>query len=244
MKQEKNQLSHLDTFDGFYKSKHGMLVMLIIIYSMTMPLLTIFSTVYPKWAGGYFNWGDLLLSFIPMLIGDILVECYGWKKGLTITSIIYAVQLIFIGLVQITVAAPMDPYLTSTVVSEGYAAILGTNWRITIAGAVGYYFGIIANTYIMGTLKKKYKDHDTTFKFFTRCIVSTVAGQFLDNFLFMFIAFAPFGLTAVELPWQVLIVNAACITLLEIAYETVLFPVTKVLTKKINSLPLYYGNEV
>lgn len=229
----KNEIKNL------LKTKKGLLVLIVILYSMVMPYLTIMTLKYPTFANGWIDYGTLCLSFIPMLFGDILAECYGWKKSVIIASVVYAVQLVFIVILQLTTLngncigfGDIEELATT-----GYNLLFSVQWRITIASAIGYYSGIVMNSFIMGMMKAKRENNDNSVWFFARCIISTIIGQLLDNGLFFILAMAPFGInSSSELPWNLLFANIGIATLLEVGYETILFPLTKITTKFINKL--------
>jgi len=221
-------------------NKQTILILLLVLYSMALPYLTIFTLKYPNFLNGYLDFGTLLLSFLPMLIGDLLTECFGAKKAIAFSSIIYAFQLFFIlalnGICHIPGLCLGFGDIAEDI-TFGFDIIFSAQWRITIASAVAYYCGIISNSLIMSYMKKRTKN-DNTFWFFARCILSTILGQLLDNGIFFVLAMAPVGLDATsELPWNLLLTNIFMATGIEVVYEIILFPLTKFLTRKIDALP-------
>lgn len=229
----KNEIKKLFT------TKRGIIVFITILYAMVMPYLTIMTLKYPSFANGWIDYGTLCLSFIPMLFGDILAECFGWKKSVVIASVVYAIQLVFTMVLHLTTlnGSCIGFGDIADFATDGYNILFGAQWRILLSSAVAYYTGIFTNSFIMGVMKAKAENNDNTFKFFLRCILSTIIGQFLDNALFFILALAPFGLdTTSELPWGVLWANIGIATGLELGYEIILFPLTKLVTKKINLL--------
>ena len=147
---------------------------------------------------------------------------------------------------------------------DAYGAIFGQQWSILIGSAVAYYVGIFFNAFIMGKMQKRAqeKGNDNTVKFFARCIISTLVGQLLDNALFFLIAygwalgdptlmgfpavteeiFAEDGVTVVavlhgrEILWNYIWQQILAAFVIEVGYEIILFPLTKLLTKKVASL--------
>ena len=224
---------------NLFKTKKGVLVLITIFYAMVMPYLTILTLKYPSFTNGWIDFGTLCLSFIPMLFGDILAECFGWKKSVVIASVVYAVQLVFTMVLHLTTLnglcigfGDIEPLAT-----EGYNLLFGAQWRILLASAIGYYTGIFMNSFIMGVMKARKEDNDNTKWFFLRCILSTIIGQLLDNGLFFIIALAPVGIDSTsELPWELLLANIGIATALEVGYEILLFPLTKLITKSVNKL--------
>lgn len=229
-------------FKNLFKTKQGILIIASIAYAMVLPYLTIFTLKYPDFAQGYLDFGTLFLSFIPMLLGDIMAECFGWKKSLLISSVTYALQLFFLLVLYATASIPGACIGFGEVASEatfGYELLFSAQWRITIASACAYYFGIFFNSYIMGWMKDICTKNgtDSSFKLFFRCIFSTVIGQLLDNGLFFVLAMAPVGIdSSSELPWNLILGNILLATALEIVYEIILFPLTKKITKTVNNL--------
>lgn len=224
---------------NLFKTKKGILILVTILYAMVMPYLTIMTLKYPTFANGWIDFGTLCLSFIPMLFGDILSECFGWKKATVIATVVYTIQLLFIMVLHLTTldGACIGFGDAEEFATTGYNILFSAQWRITIASALGYYTGIFTNSFIMGMMKARREDNDNTAWFFFRCILSTVIGQLLDNGLFFILALAPFGIdSSSELPWDLLFANIAIATGLEVGYEIILFPLTKLTTKKINSL--------
>lgn len=224
---------------NLFKTKKGILILITILYSMVMPYLTIMTLKYPTFAGGWIDFGTLCLSFIPMLFGDILAECFGWKKSVLIASVVYLIQMIFTITLHLTTLDGMCFGFgdIADFATEGYNLLFGAQWRILLASAIGYYSGIFMNSFIMGIMKARRQDNDNTAWFFIRCILSTIIGQLLDNGLFFILAMAPVGIDSTsELPWNLIFANIGIATALEVGYEIILFPVTKITTKKINQL--------
>lgn len=225
---------------NLFKTKKGVLVFITVIYAMVMPYLTIMTLKYPAFANGWIDFGTLCLSFLPLLFGDILAECFGWKKAVVIASVVYAVQLVFIGILHLTTLDGGSCIGFGEIAGEatfGYNVLFSAQWRITIASAIGYYTGIFTNSFIMGVMKARRQDNDNTVWFFARCIISTIIGQLLDNGLFFILAMAPVGInSSSELPWDLLLANIGIATALEVGYEIILFPFTRFVTKKIELL--------
>lgn len=226
-------------FKKLFTTKKGILIFITILYSMVMPYLTILTLKYPSFANGCIDYGTLCLSFIPMLFGDLLAECYGWKKSVVIATVAYTIQLLFTIVLHLTTLNGNCIGFgdIESIATSAYNLLFGAQWRIMISGAIGYYVGIFMNSFIMGIMKAKVKDNDNSRWFFFRCIFSTIIGQLLDNGLFFILAMSPVGIdSSSELPWNLLFINIGITSLLEVGYEVLLFPLTKLLTKKINGL--------
>lgn len=175
-------------------------------------------------AGMYITEGGTLISWLVFACMDIITEVWGKKKAIITFCASAFLNLLFTGLFWLCIAIPgNDEYM-----SECYTTILGSSWRIVIASITAFLIGNYINTWIMHIMKLKSKDSTNKFGFCMRAIISTVAGQLVDNFLFYTLAFAPIGLTpgletgGWTLVWQF----ALFTTLLETVVESVFSPLT------------------
>ena len=231
-----------------FTTRKGMLVFLSIATALVTAYLNLITL---KGTPGFWifdtgiSYGTLLVSFIPMLIGDLLAEVWGWKKSFIISSLSYTVALIFVLILWGTTGLPGLVFGTDGFPVDAYNTIFGQQWSILIGSAVAYYAGVFFNAFIMGKMQKKAQETgDTGFKLFTRCILSTVVGQLLDNALFFLIAYMPNVIDPVgtgwgtsEIVWSYIWQQIICAFVIEVGYEMILFPVTRILTKKVALLP-------
>lgn len=217
-----------------FKTKKGVLTLILIAMSMVMipmNLLTLIGQPFRIFGNQWLDYGSICLSFIPMLLGDLLAECYGAKKAVIYSSIIYAAQLVMTGVLWLfTLSSGANDF-------PSFIEIFTQQPQIFIAGVLAYYVGIASNALIMGVGKKVAGDKDNSAKLFARCILSTVVGQLLDNAIFFLIARAPGCGTFIEcfdwIEWTTMMFT---VTAIEIGYEVILFPLTKTLTKRISRL--------
>lgn len=231
-----------------FTTKKGMLVFLAITTALVTAYLNLITL---KGTPGFWifdtgiSYGTILVSFIPMLIGDLLAEVYGWKKSFIISSVSYTVALLFVFILWGTTGLPGLVFGQEGFPVDAYNAIFGQQWSILIGSALAYYAGIFFNAFIMGKMQKKAKESnsDNSFKFFLRCIVSTIVGQLLDNALFFLIAYIPnlrdpvgTGWGTSEIVWSYIWQQILAAWVIEVGYEIILFPFTKFLTKKVEGL--------
>ena len=96
----------------------------------------------------------------------------------------------------------------------------------------------------MGKMQKRaFQTGDTKLKFFARCILSTVIGQLIDNGLFFLIAYMPNAIDPVgtgwgtaEIVWSYIWQQILAAWVIEVGIETVIFPLTHFLVKKVEKL--------
>lgn len=155
----------------------------------------------------------VLVSPLVFIIQDVTSELYGYEKAKKMILLSFVMNFIATLLFQ---AAILLPGSTSFVNQEAFSTILGSTFRITCASFAAYVTGSLINSKIMVAMKERYNK-----SLFVRAITSTLAGQFLDNAIFSFGAFA------FILPVPVIVSMVIGATLFEVIYEIVFYPVTK-----------------
>ena len=121
--------------------------------------------------------------------------------------------------------------------SNVFATMLGTNWRIVIASIVAFWLGNYINTFIMYIMKVKSKDNNKNVSFIFRAILSTILGQIVDNSLFYIIAFAPLGIPGTyELSWLSILQNVSITTGIETISEAIFSPLTALFVSYLKKL--------
>lgn len=231
-----------------FTTKKGLLVFLSIATALVTAYLNLITL---KGTPGFWifdtgiSYGTLLVSFIPMLIGDLLAEVYGWKKSFIISSVSYTVALMFVLILWGTTGLPGLVFGAEGFPVDAYNAIFGQQWSILLGSAIAYYVGIFFNAFVMGKMQERAikLGNDNKWRFFARCILSTVIGQLLDNGLFFLIAYMPnvidpegTGWGTAGIVWNYIWQQILAAWVIEIGYEIILFPLTKLLTKKAGKL--------
>ena len=155
----------------------------------------------------------VLISPLVFIIQDVMCEMYGYEKTKKMILLSFVMNFIATLLFQLAILIPAS---VSYANQEAFSTILGSTFRITCASFAAYVTGSLINAKVMVWLKKRYKKG-----LFVRAITSTLAGQFLDNAIFSFGAFA------FVLPVPVIVSMVVGATLFEVVYEIVFYPVTK-----------------
>lgn len=211
--------------------------------------------------------GTLMVSFIPMIASDVMCEVYGWKKSFIISSVAYTVCLLFTIILDLTtrvgfsgniydifgiIDTSADPigetaaFVDVNGFEAAYNTVFAGSYVVIIASAVAYYLGIFFNCYIMGKMQKHALESgkDNNAKRFGRFLLSTVVGQTLDNGIFflipmLVILIAPSLKQGALAPWcwEYVGFQTLAAFVIEIVYETILFPLTNFLTKRVEKLP-------
>lgn len=161
-----------------------------------------------------------ILFPLSYIFWDILTEVYGYKQSRRIIWMWFWAALIMctvIIIVWLLPSAKDRPY------QEAYQNILGLTPRIVLASLIAYFAWEFSNSYLLAKIKIRMKWK----KLWVRTIWSTIIGQILDTWLFVFIAF--FWIFEPSLLWTILISNY----IFKVWVEIILTPLTYLITHKL-----------
>jgi uncharacterized integral membrane protein (TIGR00697 family) len=169
----------------------------------------------------------IVLTWFVFACSDILTECMGEKFAFRACLGGVAINLIWSAITWLCIHIKGD----NAYVAECYALVLGSSLRITISSAIAYIGGSYLNNHIMDRLHKR----DGEKKYYFRAILSTAVGQLFDDYVFWFLAFAPFGWSALEKSWQMIAFLPILSAAAETVIEAVITPVSKRVAEKIKA---------
>ena len=156
-----------------------------------------------------------LLFPISYIVDDILAECYGFWRARKVIYLGFLMNLIFVIYCYGVLALPYPSYFTG---QEAMTMVLGFTPILLVASFTAYIIGSIFNAGTVSFMKKRQSLNNSLF---ARLFLSTVVGQFLDAFIFTFIAFGWY------LPLYDTLYMAISVYLFKVFIEFVLYPVTK-----------------
>ncbi len=134
--------------------------------------------------------GGLLISWIPFLTMDVVVKVFGVRAANKLNVLGLLVNLFFVGLFQLVSSVQIGGD------GEAYAAFDRTfsqTWQIFTASSIAFLASGIINNFLNYSVGKLFRNKpDGAFAYFTRSYVSTFIGQFVDNFVFVSLAFLVF----------------------------------------------------
>ena len=157
--------------------------------------------------------GGMFVFPISYIINDCIAEVWGYKKIRLIIWVGFAANLLVLAFAQIAVICPSPEFWDG---EESFNFVFGLAPRITIASFTAFLAGSFLNAYVISRMKIISKGKYFSF----RAIVSTLAGETADSFIFFPIAF--WGLVAGK-NLLVMIVTQICLKSL---YEIIVLPVT------------------
>jgi len=234
----------------FNVSKQTVLLFLVAVMGVTSVLmnqLAGFRPFYTEGAAGVWraiSFSTIAISWIPLLISDILADRFSKKIAISIPAFIFLFQgIIWAGAIL--------------------AGSTSESWQNLWAGMLGNYMGLFANVFVFLTLKKIIGTKEW-YTLATVAIVSTVFGQFADNLFYM--AFSPFqwagnvleggnlvgfgtawrsvanweaGGRLSVIGWDGFFLKSA----FEIGIEALVYPLTLLVIRQIEKLPEYISND-
>lgn len=161
----------------------------------------------------------IIMTPLVFACNDILTECMGKKFAFKIIMTGAGINLAWSLLCALAIALPgNNPYL-----AECFAVILGSTWRITSASIIAY----IGSGFINNVIMDKMHQRDGEKKYYRRAILSTALGQLFDDYVFVFLAFAPIGISAIENPWSAIITVPVISAIVETVIEAAVTPISK-----------------
>lgn len=162
-----------------------------------------------------------ILTFpVTYVLSDVFSEVYGYRWSRITAS------WAFIG------TALCSAFFALMIAINGNAAwdkqdqlvnILGSTPQIAIASIVAFWLGDLANDKVFQIMKKKHQNEKL---FGVRAILSSLAGKYVDGFVFTFL-----GLSF--LPLQTKIIMVINCPFIQVLIETALLPVTTFIMKKV-----------
>lgn len=164
--------------------------------------------------------GGTLVSWITFLVMDVMSEAYGKKASVKCFTLAGILNLSVVLLAQLLIFLP-GTYAEQNI---AFSQIFSNGIRTVIASFIAFWIGNYINVHIMVSMKSKCAGKDSKLLFFVRAITSTIAGQIMDNGIFLLIAFAPIRLSAFEMRWSDILSIVILGTTLETLIEMVFIP--------------------
>lgn len=170
--------------------------------------------------------GTLLLFPLLYIIGDLLVEVYGFAASRKVMWYGFGAQLLAVLLFEAAIAMPSSELFTQ---HNAFNSTLRAVPALVVASLAGYLAGSYSNNLIMAKMKAWMVNWDREHKWIAlRTISSTLVGELLDTTLFVGVA-TLFGIFPAELLASLIFTQ----WLLKSAIEALLTPLTVTLIKVI-----------
>jgi uncharacterized integral membrane protein (TIGR00697 family) len=131
---------------------------------------------------------SIIIFPISYIVGDVLTEVYGFRIARGVIWLGFGANLLVVIALWLTGIIP-GAFFWGESDQGSYGRILGQVPGILIASFVAYLIGEFSNSTVLALLKYKMQGR----LLFVRTIGSTIVGQGLDSFIFIFIAFGVFS---------------------------------------------------
>ena len=157
----------------------------------------------------------IIIFPVSYIVGDILTEVYGFRIARGVIWLGFGANLLVVIALWLGGLIPAAGFWED---QEAYDTILGQVPWILVASFIAYLIGEFSNSTVLALLKYRMQGR----LLFVRTIGSTVVGQGLDSFIFIYIAFG------IGSDWsaQGLLQAALAQWIVKILYETVATPLT------------------
>jgi len=172
-----------------------------------------------------FDGGTLLFPF-AYILGDVLTEVYGFKQTRRAIWLGFAALAFTALLFFVLKHLPGEAHWEERAGSAAYNAILGgiSSGGIVLASLSGFLAGKFSNAIILSRMKVIMKGR----AFWARAIASSVVGEFLDTFVFVFVA----TLTGVFM-WELFAALVITNYLFKLSIEVLAVPFTSIAVRKL-----------
>lgn len=157
---------------------------------------------------------------LTYVLSDVFSEVYGYKWSRFTCYLGFAMNLLMVIVLQTSIILPYPSFWEN---QSQFQTIFGTSFRVLIASFSAFIVGDFINDKVFETMKRKQRS-----KFFSRAILSSVAGQVADSVIFVSVAFI--GVMGINDMLMLLVAEIA----LKTAYEILVLPLTNIVVKKVS----------
>jgi len=172
-----------------------------------------------------FDAGTILFP-VSYIFGDILTEVYGYNNSRRVIWAGFACLMLSAIIFWIVGFLPGESQWQQYAGDAAYLAILGgmSSGGIVLASLAGYWSGEFSNSFVLAKMKVLTRGR----WLWTRTIGSTIVGELVDTFVFVFIAslFHVF-------PWSLFLMLTVTNYLFKVGVEALMTPVTYAAVSKL-----------
>ncbi len=157
----------------------------------------------------------IIIFPISYIVGDVLTEVYGFRVARGVIWLGFGANLLVVAALWLAGIIPGAGFWED---QDAYDTILGQVPWILVASFIAYLVGEFSNSTVLALLKYRMEGR----LLFVRTIGSTVVGQGLDSFIFIYVAFGVGG------DWSAAALLSAALAqwIAKIAYEAAATPLT------------------
>ena len=214
----KNELSINEEFWKPHSSLKVILTIIFIVSLLVSNVITWRQIVLPFWIT---MTGAIIIFPITYILSDVFSEVYGYRWS-RITCYMWFVCNLFMSLTFMAVINMKAPeYFTNT---GAYSIVLWNTWRVLCSSLFAYVVWDFVNDKVFQKMKSKHPNDNKWF--WWRAILSSIAGETIDSWIFIPLAFLG------TMPINTLLVMIFTQVILKVSYEIIILPLTIYVTKK------------
>lgn len=202
------------------KKTTGLQAILTVVFVSAMLISNIITSKQLQFPFGITMTGAIVIFPVTYILSDVFSECYGYKWSRVTCYLAFAMNLLMVLVFTLTINLPAPAYWEN---QEAYKTVLGNTPRVLISSLLAYVIGDFVNDKVFQKMKEKHKNEIKGFS--VRAIVSSIAGNFIDSFIFLPLAF--YGL----MPLKTLCIMCITQVGLKTLYETLMLPATNAAVK-------------
>lgn len=197
-------------------------VVLTVVFTTFLLLSNIIAAKQFQLPFGITMSGGAFLTFpVTYILSDLFSEVYGYRWSRLTCYLAFAMNLLMASIFAVAINLPAPAYYTG---QEAFATTLWNTPRILAASLISYVLGDFVNDKVFRHMKG---DNSTQSGFCARAWLSSLAGEAIDSLVFVPIAF-----TGV-IPMHDMLIMAVSQVAVKMLYETVILPVTNIVTRKV-----------
>jgi queuosine precursor transporter len=170
---------------------------------------------------------SISILFFPLvyIAADLLTEVYGY--ALARRALWYSVvgQIITMVIFQFVALAPASGTMTN---ADAFHQVLSQAPYFVIIGLIATFIGDICNNYVLAKMKIRSKGKNMASRF----VVSTMAGEFVNTFIFYFFALTLTGI----IPFKHALASILLASLIKTCVEALMLPITIRAAKKLKKI--------
>ena len=213
------------------RSIPGLVTALSILSVTIMNLMASKIVIMTPWLGVT---GGVLLSWLPFLIGDIVVKTFGAKAATKLNILGLGLNLACIAFFQLIASVEIG---VEPGTYDAFNSVFRQTWQIFVASSIAFLVSGIVNNFTNAGIGKLFKENkDSKAEYMTRTYISTMLGQFVDNFVFTGLAFLVFFKlsigTTLGYTMHTVIGTSILGALLELLMEVIFSPIGYEICKK------------
>lgn len=182
-----NWLFDMQDWKMLLRSIPGLVTALSVMTVTIMNLMASKVIITTPWLG---ITGGFIISWLPFLLGDIVVKTYGAKAATKMTFLGLIVNLCCIALFQLIVSIEVG---AAPGQYDAFNSVFNQTWQIFVASSIAFVLSGVVNNFTNAGIGLLFKSNpDSKSAYMARTYISTMLGQFVDNFIFTGLAFLVF----------------------------------------------------